>query len=176
MLLDALHYHAAVNGRPLPLELATALEEFPDFHSGYKLFDRATAADVFLRPPRLCGVTEDCYYRHGVEAVMTVESLLAGARLTVVNRSTLNEQPVTTFGLMKRQQLVADKMIWAFRRLAVPPPFVRQFVDNHLPRLLLATLVPDGQRELAEIRRLVFTACGVDAAHLEKESLRPLFL
>ena len=35
---------------------------------GYKLFTRATAADVFLSEPRLAGVPEDCYYRHACEA------------------------------------------------------------------------------------------------------------
>jgi hypothetical protein len=37
VLLDALHYHAAVTGHPLRLEYATLLDEVPDFQSGYKL-------------------------------------------------------------------------------------------------------------------------------------------
>ena len=44
VLLDALAYDAAVSGVPLRLECATAVEEYPDFHSGYKLFSRRTAA------------------------------------------------------------------------------------------------------------------------------------
>ena len=36
---------------------------------------------------------------------MTVEALLAGARLVLVNRSTFNEQPVTTFGLLNRERM-----------------------------------------------------------------------
>jgi hypothetical protein len=174
VLLDALHYHAAITGRPLPLELATTLEEFPDFHSGYKLLSGAAARAVFGQDPPLAGCTERCAFYHAVEAVITVEALLAEARLVVVNRTTLNEQPHTTFGLMHRQQLMADKVIWPCRRLGVPPVFVRQFVDNHLPRLRLGTLCPDGQQELLEVRRRILTDFGLpaDATAL----LRPLFL
>jgi hypothetical protein len=56
VLLDALFYRSAITGRPLRLEYALSLDEFPDFHSGYKLFDRATAERVFLGEPRLAGV------------------------------------------------------------------------------------------------------------------------
>ncbi len=47
MLLHALEYHAAISGTPLRLEYATLIEAIPDFHSGYKLFSRRTAQDVF---------------------------------------------------------------------------------------------------------------------------------
>ncbi len=174
VMLDALHYHGAVTGRPLRLEYATLLDEFPDFHSGYKLFDIETARRVFLSEPQLCGVSGSCYYRHGVESVMSVEAILSDAILVVVNRSTLNQQPHSTFGLMHRQQLAADKMIWPLRRLQVPETFVRQFLDNHLPRLLLDTVVPDGQAELREIRRLVLEAFGLPDD--ESPIRRPLFL
>lgn len=160
MLLDALAYDAAVRGCPLRLELVTAIDEFPDFHSGYKLFSRHTAEAVFLSEPDLCGATPDAYFRHGCEAVMCVEALQAGAHLVSVNRSTFNEQPVTTFGRLDRVQLVADKMIWPCLRLGVPERFVDQWLRNHLPRLLLATLTPQGKEELLEIRRRVLTGIG----------------
>ena len=175
VLLDALHYHAAISGHPLRLEYATAHEEYPDFHSGFKLFDRATAADTFLREPILCGVDADCYYRHGCEATMIVEAHLAGAVLCPVNRSTFNEQPVSTFGLMHRQTLVANKMIWAVKRLGVPPEFARQWYDNHLPRLLLGTIVPDGQQVLLDIRRLLLAGLGLPD-NTTSEYRRPLFV
>ena len=158
MLLDALAYNAAVAGVPLAMEFANTLDEFPDFHSGYKLFTRATAADVFLAQPDLAGCTEEAAYRHAVEAVLCVEAMLAGARLAVVNRSTLDEQPVTTFGLLDRVEMIADKIIWPCRRLRVPSNFVDQWLRNHLGRLLLATLVPQGREELASIRNAVLAA------------------
>jgi len=155
VLLDALHYDAAVNGAPLRLEFANVLDEFPDFHSGYKLFSREVARSVFLEAPRLCGVSDDCYYRHACEAAMSVEALKSGAVLGVVNRSTLDEQPISTFAELDRRRLVADKMIWPCRRLGVPAAFVDQWLRNHIPRLLLGTLTPAGGEELLAIRELV---------------------
>ena len=176
ILLDALYYHAARSGVPLRLEYATALEEYPDFHSGFKLFSRAAAEAAFMQKPELCGVGEDAYYRHGCEAAMTVEALLAGARLVLVNRSTFNEQPVTTFGLLNRERLVADKIIWPCKRLGVPAAFVEQWLGNHLPRLLLNTLVPQGKDELLQIRRLVLEAFAVKAGDDAAVNWGPLFV
>lgn len=174
VLLDALAYRAAITAHPLRLEYVTTLDEFPDFHSGYKLFSRHTAEDVFLAEPQLAGVSEDCYYRHACEAVMTVEALEHGGYLGVVNRSTLNEQPITTFGLLNLSQLVADKVIWPCKRLDIPASFVRQWMANHAPRLLLNTLAPAGQDELARIQDLVLAAYGQEPDH--GPPLRPLFV
>jgi hypothetical protein len=175
VLLDALQYRAAITGHPLRLEYALLMDEYPDFHSGFKLFDRSTAKSIFLREPYLAGVSETCYYRHGVESVLTVEALEAGAYLGVVTRSTLNEQPITTFGLLNRIQLVADKMIWPCRRLKIPPHFVRQWLANHIPRLLLCTMAPEGKEELNQIRRTVLEGIG-DTSQDEKSLLQPLFV
>ena len=161
VLLDALHYDAAVTARPLPMQFATSIEEFPDFHSGYKLFTRATADDVFGSEPNLAGMSETCYYRHAVEAVICVESVKSAATLVTVNRSTWDEQPVSTFALLDRRRMIADKIIWPCKRLTVPGEFVAQWVDNHLPRLQLGTLVPDGRDELLDIRGLVREAFGI---------------
>jgi hypothetical protein len=174
VLLDALAYRAAVAGHPLQLEYVTTLDEFPDVHSGYKLFSRRTAEDVFLAKPQLAGVSADCYYRHACEAVMTVEALEHGAFLGVVNRSTLNEQPITTFGLFNLSQLVADKIIWPCKRLDIPAAFVRQWMANHAPRLLLNTLAPAGQHELDRIQKLVLAAYGQEPD--PGPPLRPLFV
>ena len=112
VLLDALTYHAAQTDHPLRLEYANTLDEFPDFHSGYKVFSRASAQDVFSTEPELANCSETCYYRHACEAVMIVKCLTQNGYLGVVNRRTFNEQPITTFGLYNRQQLIADKILW----------------------------------------------------------------
>jgi hypothetical protein len=176
VLLDALAYRAAVIGRPLRLEYALALDEFPDFHSGYKVFGRRTAHDVFLGEPRLEGVSESCYYRHGCEAVMVVEALEGGAYLGTVNRSTLSVQPITTFGLYNVSQLVADKIIWPCRRLQIPARFAQQWMANHAGRLILHTLRPEGKDELRRIRMLVLDALPDGAGVAEQELLEPLFV
>ena len=176
VLLDALLYNAAVTDRPLPLEYAVAWDEFPDFHSGYKLFSRSIAEEVFLGEPQLAGVPDMCYYRHACEAVMVVEALEHGAYLGIVNRSTLNEQPISTFGLLDRSQLVADKIIWPCKRLNIPWPFIKQWMANHMARLLLNTLAPDSREELAEIGRLVRGAFSDEQGGDIEPILQPLFV
>lgn len=174
VLLDALAYHAAMTGQPLRLEYAACMGEFPDFHSGYKLFDRVTAERVFLGESHQASVSDTCYHRHAVEAVMVVEALEAGAYLGTVNRTTINEQPISTFGQYNLSQLVADKMIWPCKRLDVPLAFVEQWLANHMQRVLLHTLRPEGVEELARIRRLVTAA--YDPARQPDPLLQPLFL
>lgn len=177
ILLDALLYDAAVAGRPLGLEFAFAFGEFPDFHSGYKLFSRKTAEAVFLAEPRFAGVSEDCYYRHACEAVMVVEALAHGACFGVVNRSTLNEQPISTFGLFERARLTADMIIWPCKRLNVPRRFVGQWMDNHAQRLRLDTLTPHGRAELERIKELVLAAFDAEeSAHNHGPVIKPLFV
>jgi len=172
VLLDALHYRATTTGKPLALHYVTALSEFPDFHSGFKLLSRETAQAVFGNKPNPAGCDDDCYYRHAVEAVITVEALEAGATLGAVNRSTINEQPVTTFGQFNVVRLMADTIIWPCKRLQVPAEFVRQWLDNHIPRLLLGTL-PEGKTLLAHLRRSVLEAWN----QAEDTSFRqPLFI
>ena len=75
-----------------------------------------------------------------------------------------------------RSQLVADKLIWPCKRLEVPAAFVRQFLANHIPRLLLDTMVPDGREELQEIYRLALKAFGEEPREEELELLQPLFV
>ena len=107
---------------------------------------------------------------------MTVEAHLAGADLVLVNRTTLNEQPVSTFGRLDRGRLVADKIIWPCRRLGVPPHFLDQWLSNHMPRLLLPTLVPEGKRELVAIRELIAADYGLPPMAPDQLTTGPLFI
>ena len=176
VLLDALAYNAVVRQRPLRMEYAFLQEEFPDFHSGFKLFSARTAQGVFCGEPRKMDVSDTCYYRHAGEAVMVVEALEDGAYLGVVNRTTFNEQPISTFGQLNRIELAADKIIWPCRRLAIPPSFVIQWMGNHIPRLLLGTLAPEGREELERIRERVIASLAADGLVDADPLLDPLFV
>jgi len=174
VLLDALHYHAAMTGVPLRLEYATLLDETPDFQSGYKLFSRRAAEAVFNTEPHQCGVPESAYYRHACETVMVIEAVESGAHLGVVNRSTFNEQPVTHFGKLNQARATADMIIWGCKRLDVPYPFVAQWLANHAPRLLLNTIVPQGKEEVEQVRQFVQEAFESTAERVT--GLQPLFV
>jgi hypothetical protein len=176
ILLDALSYHAAVSGRPLPLELLTTSEPLPDFHSGYKVVSRATAQAIFGHEPPLEGLDARAAYRHAVEAVMVVEAYLGGARLAAVNRRTYDEQPISLFASFNRAQLAADMILWPCKRLNIPPAFVSQWLANHLPALQLGTLIPQGVDELRAIRDLALAGMGLDPAAAPAAFLRPRFV
>ena len=176
VLMDVLLYHAAITGKPLRLEYPLLMDEYPDFHSGFKLFDRVTAQSIFQNEPDLAGASETCYFRHGVESVLTVEALEAGAYLGAFTRSTVNEQPISTFGLFNRIQLVADKIIWPSRRLKIPHQFIRQWMANHMPRLLLSTMAPEGKNELIKIRNTVLEGIGDTTAEDDAPLFQPLFI
>jgi len=92
----------------------------------------------------------------------------------VVNRSTFNEQPVTYFGKLNQARATADMIIWGCKRLAVPYPFVAQWLANHMPRLLLNTVVPQGKEEVEQVQRLVQAAFASTAERAT--GLQPLFV
>jgi len=178
LLLDALVYHAAITGQPLRWQFANGIDELPDFHSGYKLFTRASAQAVFASEPQLAGCSDHAYYRHAVEAVMTVEALLHGAVFATVNRRTYDEQPMSIFASINRSQLAADMIIWPCKRLDIPGHFVEQWLNNHLHRLLLGTYAPQGRNELLAIRDLVLQAFDRPLPAAEQHAIIPraLFL
>ena len=174
VLLDALAYRAVITGQPLRLEYALAHGGCPDFHSGYKLFDRMTAEAVFLGEANKAGTSDTCYYRHACEAVMTVEALESGAYLGVAHRSTMNGQPISVFGKYNTRQLTANMIIWPCKRLGVPLAFVEQWMANHGQQLLLHTLSPSGEDELESVRQLV--AQSYDPNRAPAPLLRPDFV
>jgi hypothetical protein len=160
ILMDCLQYHAARKGTPLDLRFALHLDDFPDFHTGFKLLTRPVAASILSAGFPSLGLSDEAVFRHAVEAVLGVEAILAGATLVSVARSTRNEQPLSVFGMLDRRQLMADKVLWPGRRLEVPPVFLAQWFDNHAARLLLGTLNPEGKQELRELRRILRRELG----------------
>ena len=71
-------------------------------------------------------------------------------------------QPVSTFGRLDRAELTADMIIWPCKRLGVPAAFVRQWMENAGPKLLLSTLMPQGGAELSAVYERVLRAFGVE--------------
>lgn len=177
MTMDALAYAAVQQDRPVRLEFLSTTGDPPDFHSGYKLFDRATAAAVFTSgAPPTFNLNAATVIRHACEAVMVVEAHLAGATLAGIKRSTFDEQPMSLFAAYGRAELAANMILWPCKRLGVPGHFVAQWLANHMPRLLLATLAPQGLDELAAIRERILTAYDIDPANPPYALTRPRFV
>ena len=176
ILLEMLRYRAAVKRSPLDLRFAGATEEFPDFHSGYKLYSRHTAENVFGKDPDCCGCDRDACYRHGCEAVGVVEALESGAIFAQVMRSTFNAQPVSTFASLNIIHLVSDKIIWPAQRLEIPSAFVRQWMLNCMPRLNLLTLAPQGSEVLGKIFQRVMEILDPGGDHAVPADESPLFV
>lgn len=177
MLMDALAYAAVRDNQPLRLEYLTTTDALPDFHTGYKYFSRTTAQAVFAANPALMDLGEHAAYRHACEAVMTVEAHLSGATLAAVNRRSFDEQPISLFANYNRARLAADMILWPCKRLDIPAHFVAQWLANHLPKLLLSTLAPQGQDELLAIRELVLHGYSLAPATTKPAPLaRPRFV
>ena len=108
---------------------------------------------------------------------MLVESLVRGATLASLTRRTFDEQPVSVFASFNLTQLTADLILWPCKRLGVPGHFVSQWLSNHLPRLLLGTIQPEGRDELLAIQKLVLAGYGLATDGLARKGIiRPRFL
>jgi hypothetical protein len=174
MILDAMAYDAAHAGKPLRLPFLTAHEWLPDFNAGYKCFSRRAAEAVFATAPMMASCDETAYYRHACEVVMVVEAHKAGGLLAAVSRRTFDEQPISSYASLNRMRMAADMILWPCKRLSVPGTFVAQWLDNHLPALLLGSLAPQGRDELLAIRDLVLAGYGLPAG--AAEIVRPRFI
>lgn len=149
--VDALGYHLAREDRLL--DLCHCLGEgVPDLSSGFKLYGRTIAEELFLRhDPELAMLAEDDYWHYGPETVPAVEALLRGAVICEVQRTTWDGQPTSSFGEFRLVALYGDLLAWVYARLKVPVPVAAQMLDNHLPTLALRTLA-EGRLILAAVR------------------------
>jgi hypothetical protein len=132
--------------------------EYPDLHSGYKLYSRQICElmirESWERPP---GVGDEIY-RYGVEAVPFVEGVMAGASVGEVTR--LSREPdFSGHGGFARPQSNGIVLLWTFLRLGIKPQQAAAILDNHLSRLTLWT-DPEGRAALLELRRYVLEAMG----------------
>jgi hypothetical protein len=155
ILLKALEFDAVQSEKPLPLQYVEFDNGYIDFHSGYKLFSIATAASILSSRPNFAGCSEEAYFRHACEAVMTLEAIKDGAVLATTARHTLKQHMFSTFDQLDRIRLIADKIIWPCKRLNVPYRFVSQWIQNYIPNLMLSTLTPQGKETLCAVQDIV---------------------
>ncbi len=137
-ITEGLKYRLAQDGRVLDTRYCSMYGPDLDIHSGYKLFSRELAALYMRTDQWQRTVVPECdLYRWGVEAVPWVESVMAGATVGAVLRSSYVGQPASGHTGFAKEEVVAGIIAWAMTRLDVPTAIAQQIIANELPRLTL---------------------------------------
>jgi len=149
--LDAVQFHLARLGRPLPLALCMQATGV-DLNSGYKLYGRELAQQLFVnQEPAFAGIPEVDYWHYGPETCPVVEALLAEAVLAEVPRLTWDGQPTSSFGSFDPTHLYGCMLRWLFNRLDIPLGVAACWYDNRAAGLNLRSTA-EGQELLARLR------------------------
>jgi hypothetical protein len=167
VLVDAVRYALAQRQDVLKTQYFSLSGEYPDLHSGYKVYSRKVCELMvryrWERPPWVGPEI----YRYGVEAVPFVEGAMAGAIVGEISRLT-HEPRFSGHATFARPETNGGVVLWAFLRLGIKANQAAALLDNHLPRLGLWT-DPQGRQTLLEFRRYVLEK--LIAAAIEPQSM-----
>jgi hypothetical protein len=153
VLVDAVRFVLAQRQQVLKTQYFSLSGEYPDLHSGYKVYSRGVCermAECAWERPTWVGPE---IYRYGVEAVPFVEGVMAGATVGEMTRLT-QEPDFSGHGTFARPEANGSILLWAFLRLGITAEHAAVILDNHLSRLTLWT-DPRGRDVLLELRRYV---------------------
>jgi hypothetical protein len=141
----------------------------PDLQSGYKLYSRS-AAELALEAIKVEALAhpELKVLRTGMEIVPFVSIALAGGIAAEVERKTLYDQPVTSYGNVDLAEFFGSKLAWALRRCAVPVGPALTLFDGALSRRPLFT-DPRGREEALRTRALLIELLGEGTFELPAE-------
>ena len=154
LTLDALAYALARQGRALNLCHCSG-HSVPDISSGYKVYGREIATELFRQSePQLATLSTADYWHFGPETVAVVEGLCLGAAMAETVRLTWDGQPTSSFGDFTHQALYGELLTWVYARLDVPLAVAAQLYDNRVPSLALGT-EKAGKETLASLREYV---------------------
>ena len=153
VLIDAVRFALARHQRVLKAQYFSLSGEYPDLHSGYKVYSRKVC-ELMVRHTweRLPWVGAEIY-RYGVEAVPFVEGAMAGAIVAEVTRTT-REPDFSGHGGFAHPETNGSVLLWTFLRLGIKPAQAVAILDNHLSRLPLWT-DPQGKASLLQLRQYV---------------------
>jgi len=153
LTLDALAYHLAHEGRALDLTHSLVDAAVPDISSGYKVYSRALAEELFVRrSPQYTCLDETAYWRYGPETITFVEAMLLGAAFGEARRATFDGQPASSFGDFAHVELYGDLLAWVYCRLDLPVQVAAQLYDNRAVGLALRTTAA-GQETMEGVRQ-----------------------
>lgn len=151
--LDGLAYHLARSGRAMNLSNRLSEGTVPDLSSGFKVYGRGIARELFVeREPRMASLSPEDYWHYGPETVTIVEAILEDTIIGEKLRLTWDGQPATSFGEFKYASLYGELLAWLYTRLDIPLKVAAQFYDNHAAHALLRT-ADEGHELLEAVRR-----------------------
>jgi hypothetical protein len=156
VIVEAVRFALAQRQQVLITRYFAFAGEYPDLHSGYKLYSRSIC-ELLVRQPweRPPWVGREIY-RYGVEAVPFVEGAMTGAVVGEITRLTVAPDFSGHAGF-GRPENNGGVLLWTFLRLGIKPHQAAALLDNHLSRVALWT-DPSGRQALLELRRLVLSA------------------
>jgi hypothetical protein len=158
VLVDSARFALAQRQHVLNTRYFSLSGEYPDLHSGYKVYSRRVCElmveRLWERPPWVGPEI----YRYGVEAVPFIEGVMAGAIVGEITRLT-QEPHFSGHDAFARPKTNGSILLWTFLRLGIEPHQAAALLDNHLPRLTLWT-DPQGRAFLLDLRRYVLEGLG----------------
>jgi hypothetical protein len=153
VLVDAARFALAQRQHVLNTRYFSLSGEYPDLHSGYKVYSRRVCELMVERPWEHPPRVGPEIFRYGVEAVPFIEAVMAGAIVGEIARLT-QEPDFSGHGAFAIPGTNGSVLLWAFLRLEIASPQAAAILDNHLSRLTLWT-DPQGRASLLELRRSV---------------------
>jgi len=153
VIVDAVRFALAQQQQVLKTQYFSLLGEYPDLHSGYKLYSRPICEFMVRQPWERPPNVGNEIYRYGVEAVPFVEGTMAGAVVGEITRLTFEPQ-FSGHDAFARPETNGSVLLWTFLRLGIGVSQAAAILDNHLPRLPLWT-TPQGRASLLELRQYV---------------------
>lgn len=153
VLVDSARFALAQRQHVLNTQYFSLSGEYPDLHSGYKVYSRRVCELMVERPWERPPWVGPEIYRYGVEAVPFVEGAMAGAIVGEIARLT-QEPDFSGHGAFASPGTNGSVLLWTFLRLEIAAPQAAAILDNHLSRLTLWT-DPQGRASLLELRRFV---------------------
>ena len=153
VLIDAVRFALAQRQQVLNTRYFSLSGDYPDLHSGYKVYSRRVCELMVERPWELPPWVGPEIYRYGVEAVPFVEGVMAGAIVGEITRLT-QEPEFSGHGAFARPETNGSVMLWTFLRLGLNPEQATSIINNHIPRLTLWTDLA-GREALLQLRDYV---------------------
>jgi hypothetical protein len=153
VLVDAVRFAMAQRQEVFKTQYFSLSDEYPDIHSGYKVYSRKICELMVQRPWGRHPSVGAEIFRYGVEAVPFVEGAMAGAIIGEITRLT-QEPEFSGHAAFARPETNGSVLLWTFLRLGITPQQAMVLLDNHISRLTLWT-DPQGRESLVELRRYV---------------------